>query len=188
LSRQRGVVGRNYNIFLLRHAKASSVATTLQQVFRAMPGTYRTTGAVVVVPDDRLNAIVAYANRTDRATIESLLKVLDTDEMPESLAADRLHLIPIKNTNAEKIVETLSTMFRSHVDSFSVEETTNSVVVVASPQTTEEVKRVADMLDEAAGKESARSVEIVPLRKTKSERVEQALEVLLKNRPRGRRR
>ena len=186
LSRQRGVVGRNYTVFLLRHAKASSVAATLQQVFRAMPAPYRSYGSVVVVPDDRLNAIVAYANRTDRTTIESLLKVLDTDEMPESLAADRLQLIPIKNTGAEKIVETLSAMFRSHVDSFSVEETTNSVVVVASPQTVEEVKRVAATLDEAAGKESARSVEIVSLRKTKSERVEQALEVLLKNRPRRR--
>jgi type II secretory pathway component GspD/PulD (secretin) len=184
LSRQRGAIGRNYNIFLLRNAKASAVATTLQQVFRTLPGTYRGPGSVVVVPDDRLNAIVAYANRTDRATIESLLKVLDTAELPDSLSAERLRLIPIKNTSAEKIMQTLTTMFRSQVEGFSVEDTTNSVVVMAAPQTVEEIKRVANMLDEAAGSESSRSVEVVPLRKVKSDQVEKALDVILRSRSR----
>ena len=187
MSRQRGVVGRNYNIFLLRNAKASSIAGTLQQVFRSLPGARRGgPTSVVIVPDDRLNAIVAYANRTDRTTIESLLKVLDTAEMPESLAADRLQLIPVKNADAQQIMRTLNTMFRSQVEAFSVEQTTNSVVVMAAPQTVEEIKRVVAILDEAAGGESSRTVEIVPLRKVKSTHVERALDVILKQQPRGR--
>lgn len=199
MSQQRGAIGRNYSVYLLRNAKAASVAATLQQVFRILPGGAgrglgRTTlrgglsgaASVVIVPDERLNAIVAYANRTDRLTIESLLKVLDTADMPEPLAADRLQLIPIKNAGAEKIMQSLMTMFRSHVDGFSVEETTNSVVVIAAPETVEEIKRVANILDEAAGSKASREVEIVPLRKIKSEQVERALEIILKQPQRGR--
>ncbi len=188
MSRQRGTVGRNYNVYLLRNASASSVAATLQQVFRVLPGRAGRRPAAsaasgVGVPDARLNAIVAYANRTDRNTIENLIKVLDTAEMPETLDADRLQLIPIKNTSAEKIVQSLKTMFKSYVDGFSVEETTNSVVVMAAPQTVEEIKRVANLLDEAAGGKASREVEIVPLRKLKSAQVEKALQTILKTPP-----
>jgi hypothetical protein len=182
LSRQRGVVGRNFTVYLLRYAKATDVAQTLQRVFRTMPGMWRgTSGSVVLVPDERLNAIVAYASRADRATIESLLKILDTSEVPESVSADRLHLIRVKNTSAARIERMLRDLFRNHADAFSVEEATNSVVVMASGQLVDEITRVITMLDEAAGGETSRNVAIIPLKKANAERVEKALDVILKS-------
>jgi len=181
LTRQRGTVGRNYSVYLLENAKASSVAQTLQQVFRRTTGGWRSTaGSVVFVPDDRLNAIVAYAGRADRAAIEALIKVLDTSEPPDSLAADRMHLIPVKNTDASRIEQILRDMFRNQVEALSVETTTNSLVVMASAPLVEEIKRVVNTLDEAAGSDPSRSVSIIPLKKASSERVEKALDVILK--------
>jgi len=181
LSRQRGPVGRNFSVYLLRNAKADDIAQTLQRLFRTMPTLWRgTSGSVTLVPDQRLNAIVAYAGRADRTTIEALIKILDSAEVPESLGADRLHLIPVKNTNAARIQLILRNLFQGHVDGFGVEETTNSVVVMASAALAEEITRVITTLDEAAGSESSRGVTIVPLRKASSERVEKALDIILK--------
>lgn len=190
LSRQRGVVGRNFTVFLLRNAKAAELAPTLQRMFRTTSGIWRGgAGSVILVPDERLNAIVAYAGRADRATIESLVKILDTAEVPESLSADRLHLIPVKNTSATKIERTLRDLFSAHAEAFSVEETTNSIVVMASDAMVEEITRVITTLDEAAGGDPARKVAIIPLQKASAERVEKALNVILKNAPpRSRRR
>jgi hypothetical protein len=182
LSRQRGMVGRNYSVYLLENAKATSVAQTLQQVFRRTSAGWRSTsGSVVFVPDDRLNAVVAYASRADRAAIEALIKVLDTSEVPDSLAADRMHLIPVKNTDAARIEQILRDMFRNQVEALSVEATTNSLVVMASEPLVEEITRVVNTLDEAAGSDSSRNVSIVPLKKASSERVQKALDVILKN-------
>jgi len=190
LSRQRGVVGRNFTVFLLRNAKATELAPTLQRMFRTTSGLWRGgAGSVILVPDERLNAIVAYAGRADRATIESLVKILDTAEVPESLSADRLHLISVKNTSATKIERTLRDLFKAHAEAFSVEETTNSIVVMASDAMVEEITRVITTLDEAAGGDPARNVAIIPLQKASAERVEKALNVILKSAPpRSRRR
>ena len=188
LTRQRGTVGRNYSVYLLENARASSVAQTLQQVFRRTSAGWRSAGGpVVFVPDDRLNAIVAYAGRADRAAIEALIKVLDTSEPPDSLAADRMHLIPVKNTDAARIEQILRDMFRNQVEALSVEATTNSLVVMASAPLVEEIKRVVNTLDEAAGSDPSRNVSIVPLKKASSERVQKALDVILKSTPSRRR-
>ncbi len=187
LSRQKGAVGRNFNIFILKNAKASEISSTLQRLFRSMTIPGRGTSSVVLVPDDRLNAIVAYANRTDRATIENLLKILDSAEVPESMAADRLHLIPIKNTSAVQMQAKLQDLFRGQVEALSVEDVTNSVVVMAAEPMVEEIKAVVEVLDKAAGSESSRGVKIIPLKKASSERVEKALDIILRDTSRRRR-
>ncbi len=188
LSRQRGTVGKNYSVYLLENAKASSVAQTLQQVFRRTTGGWRSTsGSVVFVPDDRLNALVVYASRSDRTAIEALIKVLDTPEPPDSLAADRMHLIPVKNTDAARMERILRDMFHNQLEALSVETTTNSLVVMASAPLVEEIKRVVNTLDGAAGSDPSRSVSIIPLKKANAERVERALDVILKSAPSRRR-
>jgi type II secretory pathway component GspD/PulD (secretin) len=141
---------------------------------------------VTVVPDERLNAIVVYANRTDRTTIEGLLKVLDSAEVPEALGAERLTLIPIKNTDAQRIASILRDLYKNQADGISVEDKTNSLVVTAPPALVEELRQVADRLDEAAGSESSRSVRVVPLEKTSSQRMQRALNILLHEPPRRR--
>jgi hypothetical protein len=195
MSRHRSIVGRNYAVFLLRNAKAPEVAATLQQIFRTQSGANASTSSgisrsrwarsstVVVVPDERLNAIVAFANRTDRAAIEGLLKVLDSADLPDSQVAERLQIIPIENARAETIAERLRDMFKTQLDGLSVDETNNSLIVVAAPPTMKEVQRVISMLDEAAGGESSRTLEILPLRVTNSERMQSMLQTILKGQP-----
>ena len=186
LAERRGTVGRNYSIYLLRNARAAEVASTLQRLFRTMPGGERRFGSAIVVPDERLNAVVVYANRTDRSTIEGLLKVLDSAEVPETLGSQRLTLIPIKNTNARYIARILQELYRTQSDAFSVEEATNSLVVMAQPALVEEIRQAAERLDEAAGSEAAQGTRIVPLQKTNSQRMQRALNILLHERPRYR--
>jgi type II secretory pathway component GspD/PulD (secretin) len=198
MSRHRSVVGRNYAVFLLRNAKADEVAATLQQIFRTLPKTGADTDTrdtrssrygdsrrprsspVVIVPDERLNAIVAYASRTDRTTLESLVKVLDTSDLPESMVAQRLQIIPVENADAENVAENLRNLFKSQLDSLSVDEATNSLIALAPPPTMKEVKRVVAMLDEAAGGDSGRILELLPLQKTNATRMQDLLQPFLK--------
>ncbi|MCY2992126.1 MAG: hypothetical protein NTY19_30235 [Planctomycetota bacterium] len=204
MSRHRSVVGRNYAVFLLRNAKAPEVAATLQQIFRTLPRTGADTEirdtttssrygrygrdsrrpsapTVVIVPEERLNAIVAYASRTDRTTIENLVKVLDTADLPESLVAQRLQIIPIENADAEDVAENLRSLFKTHLDSLSVDESTNSLIALAPPTTMKELKQVVAMLDEAAGGGSGRTLELFQLQKTNSERMQELLQPFLKS-------
>ena len=206
MSRHRSVVGRNYAVFLLRNAKAPEVAATLQQIFRTLPRTGADTEirdttssrygrygrdsrdsrrpsapTVVIVPEERLNAIVAYASRTDRTTIENLVKVLDTADLPESLVAQRLQIIPIENADAEDVAENLRSLFKTQLDSLSVDDSTNSLIAMAPPTTMKELKRVVAMLDEAAGGDSGRTFELFQLQKTNSDRMQELLQPFLKS-------
>jgi hypothetical protein len=177
----RGIVARNYGVYPLQNAKASTVGPVLQGMFRRMPGANgRGYGSVVIVPDDRLNALVVYANRTDRTAIESLLKVLDSSEMPESLMSDRIQMLPVKNTNAARMQRMLQDLYGTHLAPISVEEKTNSLVVMAAPATFAEIKRVVELLDSSAGGHSARTIEILRLKSASAERVEQALNIILR--------
>jgi type II secretory pathway component GspD/PulD (secretin) len=72
---------------------------------------------VVVVPDERLNAIVVHASRNDRETIEELLRILDSADIPESLASNKPKMIPIKNTDAERIEDILRDLYRGQLTS-----------------------------------------------------------------------
>ncbi len=124
--------------------------------------------------------MVAYASRADRATVEALLKVLDSGQVPENLGADRLTLIPVKNTSAERIAQIMREMYKSQADAFSVEQTTNSLVVMAPTALVEEIGRVVQTLDKAAGSESSRGLKIVPLKKINVNRMQKALDILLR--------
>jgi type II secretory pathway component GspD/PulD (secretin) len=135
---------------------------------------------VVVVPEDRLNAVIVYANRTDRATVENLLKVLDAADVPENLSADRMSMIPVKSMSAMRMLRMLRDLHPAHAEGLSVEMKTNSLLVMASPEMTDQVKQLVEKLDQAAGGPSSRTIQIVPLKKTSSERVEKALEILMR--------
>ncbi len=201
LSEPRGEIGRNFHIFPLKHTNAYDVADTVEDLFRENQSRYgwrRGMSPVVVVPDERMNAILVQANRTDRATIENLLKVIDTDEVPESPDAHRPRIIPIENTDAERVEEVVRGVFRSQLTlgsrrssrtggpssawtpQITVDRITNSLVVMASAPLVDDITELAQSLDEAAGSEPARAVTLVPLKKTNSSRVQEALDQILR--------
>jgi len=116
LARGTSGVGRNFVVFNLRNTSAVNVAETLERLFRSISSDFRSgTGKVVAVPDERLNAILVYASKADQSIVENLVRILDSDEIPDSLALVRPRLIPIKNTRAADIEAILSTVYRTQL-------------------------------------------------------------------------
>jgi len=199
-----GQVGRDISIFELKHSSAAVVAEKLRELFRTSPFSWRRGGgSVVIVPDERLNTILVQGHRIDRETVEGLLKVLDSGEVPEALAADKPNLVPIKNVDANEIAQVVRDVFKSQLSppgkgssgqvsslmtpQVAVDEATNSLVVMAASPLLEEIIQLATKLDEAAGENPARRVKIIPLQKTDASRVQRALEQILTPSPRRRR-
>src|SRR5262249_26216842 len=108
-------VARDYTIFPLQNASAAKVALVLQQLFRTGQLGGRTDGRVAIVADDRLNAIVVRGGKSEREAIEQLLHVLDSADVPDSLATNRPKLIPIKNTEAWRIEQILRDIYKAQL-------------------------------------------------------------------------
>ena len=116
--KRTGGRGNNFVVFSLRYTSAVQTATTLQQFFEAggkRGGSSRSrfSSNVTIVPDQRLNAIIVHGNRHDRDTIEELLQVLDAEDSPEMLSANRPRLIPVKNTEASRIEDVIRSIYQS---------------------------------------------------------------------------
>ena len=181
LAQHGGSVGRNMNVFMLHNARASTVAEDLQRLYTTTSSGRRgsSVSRITAIPDERLNAVVVYSNRADRTTIENLVKMLDTSQVPQMLSAERMKLIPVRNTSAAGLETILRGMFKNTVDSLGVEDSTNSLVVVANPAVQAEIERVVKTLDDAAGEDPARRVRIVPLQKANAESIQHSLSTIL---------
>jgi len=115
--RVHGSRGRDYIVFSLKNSSAEQVATQLNQVFRTGSTNTIGSGRVVIVPDDRLNAIIVHANRNDRETIEGLLEVIDAKDPIDSQIANRPVLIPVKNTKAWRVEELIRDLYQTQLTS-----------------------------------------------------------------------
>jgi hypothetical protein len=70
-----------------------------------------TAGAVRIVPDARLNALLVQAPQSDLDTIEQLLQVLDQEETPDTLVALKPRMIPVVNSKAADIAEVVKQVY-----------------------------------------------------------------------------
>jgi type II secretory pathway component GspD/PulD (secretin) len=186
VSQHGGAIGRNLNVFMLHNAQAAVVADMLTRIYRTTPAGRRggtAAGTIVVIPDPRLNALIVHANRSDRPTIENLVRMLDVAQVPDSLAVTRMKIIPVKNTSATGVAQMLGKMFQNYVDSIGVEERTNSLVVMGPTAMTEEVGRFVMAIDQAAGGDPLKQVRLVPLQKTNAMRMQQELNSVLGQTP-----
>ena len=223
LKPRRGFSGRNYTVFMLRNAGARTVSESLKNLFKSTEGSSVGRGPVVVVPDERLNAIVIHANRSDRAMIESLLEILDSEDIIDSKSLVKPRRIVVKNTRASRIAEVLRNLYRTHLTSgggrkpipipsglspelaavlqqvnatstgplmtLDVDETSNSIIVMAPASLTDEVESLVNDLDEASVKDrQKRVVKIFQLNKAKASRVQRQLQFFIQKPSRRRRR
>ncbi len=77
-----------------------------------------TSGAVDIVPDGRLNAIIVHAKPADLDTVEQLLKVLDQRSGPEDVEADAPpRAIPVINTSAAEIAQVVQQVYQDRMAS-----------------------------------------------------------------------
>ena len=189
IGQRSGSAGHNLTVYTLQNARASAVATTLQSLYRATPAGRRAGTAantLTVIPDERLNSLIVHANRADKSTIDNLVRMLDAGEVPEALSANRMRLIAVKNTPAANVLTILQSVYKNQVDSFGVEENTNSIVVTAAPAMTEEISRFVQTIDEAAGSDPSRKLKLIPLQRNNSQRIQQALNLILHTTTTGR--
>jgi len=209
---------RDVMVYPLRSASSTTVAEILTRLFRQAG--FGAGAPVVVESDARLNAVIVYAGRNDRSAIERLLKQLDTDDIPESLVANRPTLIPVKHTPAVRIETVLQSIYKTQLTSggikrqipipsgasqqvaeviqqvntaaagplmtLGVDDTTNSLVVMAPNPLVREVQALVAELDEAALNDTSRGVRIVKLKNTSALRVKEILDALIKDASRRR--
>jgi type II secretory pathway component GspD/PulD (secretin) len=206
LSQRSGAPGRNFAVYPLRNTSAARVAATLQQVFRtAQPATPdgtttrtgRATSSVVIVPDERTNSLLVQANRTDRATIENLLKLLDVGDLPNA-DQRKPRTIAIKNTSAARVEQIIRSVFKADLGAAAggggrgagsgpswlateivVDELTNSLLVTGPPAMLDHIEQFARHLDQAAGEDTSRELTIIPLKKANAARVQAILDSML---------
>jgi type II secretory pathway component GspD/PulD (secretin) len=198
MSRQTGGPGRNYNIYVLKHAVATKVAETLQQLFRpgGPSGYLRALHPVVIAADERMNAILVQANRADRTTIENYLKVIDAEETPADASASKPLTVPLRNAKAARIEQMLRTIFKGQLGAktaaagssstgpfsteVTVDEVTNSLIITGPPGLAARLADFARSLDDSAA-ENAREIAIVRLKKTNAAQVQKILDLLLED-------
>ena len=117
LSPATGAGGRSISIYPLRSADSVTVAELLKRVFRRGAFDFGDSTGPTIEADERLNAIVVYAGRNDRAVIEQLLETLDTDQVPDSLAVNRPLRIHVQHTDAAGIERVLQDIYQTQLTS-----------------------------------------------------------------------
>ncbi|MEZ6099161.1 MAG: secretin N-terminal domain-containing protein [Pirellulaceae bacterium] len=119
LARGAGGMGRSsdMDVYLLRNTGAVDVQDILRELFKGTSSTTVGTSKVVVVADERLNALIVHGGRREREIAAELLEVLDTEDLPNPLVVYRPEMIPIKYGSASRIVEILRNVYASQLTS-----------------------------------------------------------------------
>ncbi len=124
-------------VYYLKHSTAEVVAGTLRTLLDGpasmssgleddlmsslmslgASGSIESTGPVQITSEPRLNALLIQANPVDHRTIERLLPILDQLRSPEDiLIKSKPHLIPLKNTRAEDLVDVVKEVFATYME------------------------------------------------------------------------
>ena len=105
-----------FTVYALRNAASSDVANTLEKLFDdPKSGAKLATGEVLIVPDQRLNALIVHANRIDRARLEPLIETLDSSNAPETLTAYQTQVVPIRSADAKAVEDVLSGIYKAEM-------------------------------------------------------------------------
>ena len=158
-------------VIRLRHANAANLATRLGEIFggvgNAPPGQLplsATRSQVRILTDERTNALIALASRSDLDQLRDMVRQLD---VPIS-GAGSIHVYYLKHADAEELVDTLNNLISgggaggaatpqqlqaaaldlaSGVTSLTSDPATNALVIQASPGGFEVLSRVIERLD-----------------------------------------
>jgi general secretion pathway protein D len=110
--------------------------------------------AFKILPDLRTNSLIAIAGAQDIKTISDLVEQLD---IRRPSRADNLHVVYLKNAQAEEVAESLTAAlanlritgtFEATQDiQVSADKGTNALVIIAAPQDFEIIAEIIDKLD-----------------------------------------
>jgi type II secretory pathway component GspD/PulD (secretin) len=110
---------RNFQVYLLRNAGAEEVSQLLQDLFKGMATARRGLGGtpVVITADQRLNMVIVHGSRADREIVSGLMQALDSPDLPDSLAINQPLIVPVRNTDAGRILTILNSLYRTQLSS-----------------------------------------------------------------------
>ncbi len=187
---QAGADAGNIQVVALKHARASQLATVLEQFFRAKRAA-EATGAplersvpVTVTPDDRTNTLLVTGGRESLAALERMITQLDVEQ---SASRTTFKVFPLRQTTASKIQATLQQLFLRRpapirgqppepitvvADSWS-----NALAIVAAPEDFPMIESLIAQLD-SAPTEAGLEVQVFSLAKADARRVAQTIQAL----------
>jgi general secretion pathway protein D len=98
---------REFQIFRLRNAPATQVATTIDTFYQNRPGL----GVRVrVIPDVRTNSVVVQARPRDMEEVEDLIRKVDSDQ---SEAVSKVRFFPLRNALADDLAFVINQAIQS---------------------------------------------------------------------------
>ncbi len=184
----------NIKLYALKHAKASSLSTTLEQFFRAKrAGDAVAVNAaersipVVVIPDDRVNSLLVTGSKESFDAIERIIQQLDSED---TMARMNFRVFPLKQTTATKLQVTLQRLFANRPPKIKGEPPepitvvadawANALIVGASIDDMGMVTTLLDRLDSEQA-QLGLTVQVFPLAKADARRVAQTVQSLYRD-------
>jgi type II secretion system protein D len=181
----------NVRLYPLKHARASSLATVLEQFFRAKQQS-ESTGVnaaerrvpVTIVPDERSNSILVTGTKEGFDVIDRLLLQLDGEDARARL---NFRVFALKQTTATKLQDTLRQLFANRPTrikgeppepiSVVADSWVNALIVGASVDDMGMVSSLIERLDSEQGGPGL-AVQVLPLAKADARKVAQTVQSL----------
>jgi type II secretory pathway component GspD/PulD (secretin) len=180
-------------LFQLKHAKASQLATVLQQFFtskrsgEASAGTTERSIPVTVTADDRTSTLLVTGGREVFAAVERMVAQLDAEQV---VARTSFKVFSLKQATAAKLQSTLTQLFAKRPatirgeppDSITIVEDSwaNALIVGASPEDLVMVESLISQLDNGLT-EAGMEVQVMPLAKADARQVAQTITTLYRS-------
>jgi len=181
----------NVKLYVLKNARASSLATVLEQFFRQkrageaqLVNAAERTVPVTIVPDDRSNTLLVTGTKEGFDVIERLMQQLDGDD---ARARMNFRVLPLKQATATKLQDVLRQLFANRpprVKGEPVEPITvvadawvNAIILGASADDMGMAVALVERLDSDQGGPGT-AVQVFPLAKADARRVAQIVQGL----------
>jgi type II secretory pathway component GspD/PulD (secretin) len=180
-------------LFQLKHAKASQLASVLQQFFNskrsgeAATGTAERSVPVTVTPDDRTSTLLVTGGREVFVAVERMVAQLDAEQV---VARTGFKVFSLKQATAGKLASTLTQLFAKRPptirgeppDPITIVEDSwaNALIVGASPADLVMVESLITQLDNGLA-EAGMEVQVMPLVKADARMVAQTITALYRS-------
>lgn len=152
LDRKSESMPDNVRVFRLKYADVNEVASTLKDLKNVLPGQYPG-GDVKFIANQRRRSIIVAAESTKVFPIvRDVVEQIDKKDVQQPM---QHHVYQVKNSQAGPLAEKLSSLFESQKKQagrqlrITSDEQSNSLVVSASPQQWQTVKRMLRRLDKS---------------------------------------
>jgi hypothetical protein len=188
--------GRDFTIYSVRNISASLVVMKLnlilrerlagrQQRFSTAATTRFQPPRLEILADESTNTINVRGAKSERTEVANLIALLDVSELPGERAVRKPIKVPIKNTQAVRVVQQIYNVYQQKIQSMrlpggaypriTVDNVTNSVEIIAPEPFATELKEYAEEIDRMTVEEPARKIHVIPL-KVKSIIIQNAIQ------------